>query len=89
MIIGNNNNNILGKDHFTDRFTQINDEAKKRHTVNTFNPKDILKQSDVTNRNEMADKSLAMLQERLNNGLISLDEFNQKAKKINQFRQNR
>ena len=53
--------------------------------MNSFNPEQ--RQYDVTNRNDMADKSIAMLQERLSKGLISLDEFNRKAKKINQSRQ--
>lgn len=86
MIIGKNTPS--NSNHFQERFNLINEEAKKRnHKINATNPKDILKYHDVTNRNDMADKSLAMLQERLNNGLISLEEFNQKARKINQSRQ--
>ena len=88
MIIGNNQN--LKNDHFQEKFKVIQEEAKKRDMKpNSFLKKEILKQTNVTSRMEMADKSLAMLQERLQNGLITLEEFNQKARKISQFRQNK
>ena len=88
MIIGNNQN--FRNDHFQERLKVIQDEAKKRNNkTNSFLKNEILKQSNVTSRTEMADKSLAMLQERLQNGLISLEEFNQKARKINQFKHNK
>ena len=42
-----------------------------------------MQHSDPTSRDNMRDKSLAMLQERLENGTISLDEFNKKVSQIN------
>jgi len=92
MIIGNNSNNTNSNNgnvfnpHFNKKLNYIKEQAKNNQSqMNSFNPEQ--RQYDVTNRNDMADKSIAMLQERLSKGLISLDEFNRKAKKINQSRQ--
>ena len=86
MIIGNNKPNPTSQ--FQERFHLIKEQAKNNHhKINAVDPSNIKKQQDVTNRNDMADKSIAFLQERLNNGLISLEEFNQKVRKINQSRQ--
>ena len=38
-------------------------------------------------KNDMADKSFAMLHERYENGLISLEEFTKQCNKLNKIRQ--
>ena len=43
--------------------------------------------ANVMNKNDMADKSFAMLQERYANGLISLEEFTKQCNKLNKLRQ--
>ncbi len=87
MIIGNNNdfknNNFLNtKNNFKTKFNQYKNNEKTNHK-NIF-VKDIKEQvyTNVNNRDDMYNKSLAMLNERLNNGLISLDEFNKQVKEL-------
>ncbi len=36
----------------------------------------VMQHTDVTSKNEMNDKAFAMLQDRLNKGLISMEDFN-------------
>ncbi|MBQ6135378.1 MAG: SHOCT domain-containing protein [Bacilli bacterium] len=82
---------------FQERFQMIQDQAKKQenqfqqtnnpvHSKNSFFSGNN-KPADIMNSNSMADKSLDILKDRLDRNLISLDEFNQKAKRINQFRE--
>jgi len=88
MIIGNNNNNSFPseQERFNRRMNTIQENNQKNNNWHLIdnNP---LKKYDVTNKNDMADKSLAMLQNRLNNGLISLDEFNRQCLQIEKQRQ--
>ncbi len=90
MIIGNNNpfnkDNKFNKDSFENnnfktKFKQYNEN--KRTESNIFT-KDIKEQkySNVNSKDEMYDKSLAMLNERLKQGLISIDEFNRKCNEL-------
>lgn len=95
MIIGNKNNeNILKKQpkftsNFEERFNKIVEEnSKSNENISSFNESSqTTKYFDVNNKNEMADKSFAMLQERYNNGLISLDEFTRKCNQLSKIRQ--
>lgn len=48
------------------------DPTRKRNRV--------MEHTDVTSKTEMNDKSFAMLQDRLNKGLISMEEFNRMCK---------
>lgn len=43
--------------------------------------------TDVTSKNEMADKSFEMLEERYKNGLISLEEYTKQCNNLNKLRQ--
>ena len=89
MIIGNNNNGNT----FNNNGDNLNNNLNKgtnyvdNNQQKSYNPfiKDInsMQHSDPTSKNEMRDKSLAMLQNRLENGLITLDDFNKKVKNIN------
>ena len=82
---------------FQERFQMIQDQAKKhgnlpQQTNNPVQPKNSFfsgnnRPADIMNSNSVADKSLDILKDRLDRNLISLDEFNQKAKQINQFRE--
>ena len=87
MIIGKNNF-PSEQQRFNTRLEEVNKQAQKGQT-NQWNliENDPLKGYDVTDRNEMADKTLSMLQERLNNGLISMEEFHRQCQKINKMRQ--
>jgi hypothetical protein len=85
MIIGGNNNSFPSEqDRFNTRLNQVN-ENSKMHQTNTWNQLEgnPLKSYDVTSKQEMTEKSLGMLQERLNQGLISMDEFQKKCEQIN------
>ena len=83
MIIGNNSFNQ--GNNFQNKMNAIKNNARKiRH--NGMNNENINKYKDINNQNEMIDKSLAMLQERLNNGLISLNDFQKQCEKLGKLR---
>ena len=73
MIIGNNTNmqpkSFLRKE-----------QGENSTPVNNMNPmvesNRAMQHTDVMSKNEMNDKAFSMLQDRLNKGLISMDEFN-------------
>lgn len=74
------NKNILNENNkFQKKFEQINHNnnkaVKKRNFVENISS---LQHSDPTSKKDMHTKSLAMLQERLNNGTITLEEFNKR-----------
>ena len=71
MIIGNNKKSNQGNEIKPQNFTD--DINQKQYT-------------NVLSKNDMADKSLAMLQERYRQGLISLDEFTKQCNKLNKIR---
>lgn len=95
MIIGKNKNDDILKQqpkftsNFDERFNTVVEEGlKNSDRVSPFNESvQTNKYSNVNSKNEMADKSFAMLQERYNNGLISLDEFTRKCNQLNKMRQ--
>ena len=84
MIIGNNNNNQsfakpLGNHFENGQFKNQNNtfqQNMKNNQKNIFT-KDIKTNQHINpvNKNDMADKTLALLHERLEKGSISLDEF--------------
>lgn len=74
MIIDNN----FKGNNFENKFKRYNENAQnKSNNIFVKNIKE-QKYSNPLNNNDMYDKSLAMLQERLSKGLISLEEFNKK-----------
>lgn len=90
MIIGNNNNNenkFKGNnflnDNFDTKFNQYKDNSKISRKKNIF-VKDIKEQAhtNVNSMDDMYNKSLAMLNERLKNGLITLEKFNRQVKEL-------
>lgn len=98
MILGSNNGNMPQNPRgnnfssFNERFQMVKkNEEKRMENLNkqpkSFTPNDpLMKQYNVSNRNDMREKSIAMLEDRLHKGLISLDEFNKKASQINKMR---
>jgi len=89
MIIGNNRNdnkfkdNNFLNDNFDTKFNQYKDNSKITKKKNIF-VKDIKEQAhtNVNSQDDMYNKSLAMLNERLKNGLITLEEFNRQVKEL-------
>ena len=83
MLIGNNTNFNNDNNNFNNKMRVI-----KENTTNS----NIIKNNDtnmyknITNTNETSDKAFQILKDRLDNGLITLDEFNQKCNKINKTR---
>lgn len=74
MIIGKDNNS-----NFNNRLNTIKQNNNNNKTsINQNHQIEIMQHSNVMSKNEMADKSFSMLQERLRNGTISLEEFNKK-----------
>ena len=87
MLIGNNN---IGKQGFVSNNRQMQEKINENniHTnqspiVSPMNEKaSTMIHTDVMNKNDMYNKSFAMLQERLNNGTISMEEFNRKCREL-------
>ena len=84
MIIGSNNNNNK-KNNFINNYTNKNmtfnnnsDQTNNKIPINTNEFNQPNQYNNVMDRNEMKNKSFSMLQERLKNGTISIDEFNKK-----------
>ena len=73
---------IIGKDNninFNNRLNTIKQNNNNNKTsINQNHQIEIMQHSNVMRKNEMADKSFSMLQERLRNGTISIEEFNKK-----------
>ena len=78
------NNQFVNKN---EQFQQPINQNQTQHR-NIFT-KDIKTQQHInpTNKQDMADKSLAILHERLQQGIISLDEFNKKCEELGRKRQ--
>ena len=95
MIIGNNNgnnqNNFNNQPNFTsnfnERFNAVVDNGMKNHgKVDMAETTRNMKYTDVNSANEMQDKAFAMLQDRLANGTISLEEFNKQCSALGKLR---
>ncbi len=97
MIIGNNNNNQsfakpLGNHFENGQFKNQNNtfqQNMKNNQKNIFT-KDIKTNQHINpvNKNDMADKTLALLHERLEKGSISLDEFTRQCELLGKRRNN-
>ena len=97
MIIGNNNNNQsfakpLGNHFENGQFKNQNNtfqQNMKNNQKNIFT-KDIKTNQHINpvNKNDMADKTLALLHERLEKGSISLDEFSRQCELLGKRRNN-
>lgn len=74
---------IIGKDNFNKTFTKNYNPIKGNNNTNSFNNINNMKNTNVLDKNEMMDKSFQILQDRLNKGLISLEEFNKQCNKLN------
>ena len=91
MLIGNNNNGnkfflnkkMTNNDDFNKNLNSLNQANNKTFDKNIF-VEDIktISHSNPTSRKDMRNKSLAMLQSRLENGLITLEEFNRKCHEL-------
>ena len=86
MIIGKNNLKNFTS-NFEERFNSIKENNQRNQKEgNTFVKNQNNQYTNVLNKDEMADKAFMILQERFNNGLISLDEFNKKCNELNKRR---
>ena len=87
MIIGNNNSNNFNKNIEFQKKLNLDNGTEKKKEKKGF--KNIFTKglsslgfNNTKNTDEMYDKSLAMLNERLEKGTISLEEFNKKCSAI-------
>ena len=76
MIIGKNTNFQAKQNNFM----KPKSTNKPMQAKTGFNQ--TMQHTDVMNKNDMYDKSFNMLQDRLNKGLISLEEFNKKCAQL-------
>ena len=99
MLIDNNFNNNNQANNFSkplgNRFENnqfINQNQQFQNQMESQNKniftQDIKSQQHINpiNKNDMTDKALALLHERLEQGVISLDEFNKKCKELGKKR---
>lgn len=86
----NNMSNNQLSNNFENKWNKIQEYNQTRPVRNNGFVKDIKEQhyADSSNTNQMHDRTLAMLHERLQQGTISLEEFNQKCANLAQQRQN-
>lgn len=75
----NNTNNQLNNS-FENKWNKIKEYNENRPQSKNIFVKDIKEQhyADSSNTNQMQDRTLALLNERLNQGTISLEEFNKR-----------
>ncbi len=93
MIIGNNSNdnsfnNPLSEEN---QFKTRMDNIKQANELNMYNDGLIdnvnsPRFNNPLDQDQMSDKTLSMLHERLNQGLISLDDFNRKCNELGKKR---
>ena len=76
---------IIGKDNFTNPNNKTNQVTKTVENT-SLGDKKTLYHADVMSKNDMADKSFAMLEERYRNGLISLEEYTKQCNKLRKLR---
>ena len=82
MIIGNNNNNFNNNNNkFHQKMKDIKQNGEK--TTQPYYHDNPNKSFDVLNKNDMKEKTFAMLEERRRNGTISLEEYNRQCQKLN------
>ena len=74
MIIGKNTNFQANRN----QFVKENNNSSNPVSNPMIDANRAMQHTDVTSRKEMDDKAFAMLQDRLNKGLISMEEFNKK-----------
>ena len=88
MIIGNDNFN--NKNNFENKWNELQKHNQERPAHKNVFVKDIKEQkyANAKDTSGMQDKTLAMLQNRLENNLISSEEFNQKCIELGEKRQN-
>ena len=87
MIIGNNFNNQ--KNNFQNKMEDIknNSNLLENSNINPFrDDPNSLEYTDASSKKSMYDKTLAMLNSRLEAGLISLEDFNRECQKLNKLR---
>lgn len=91
MIIGNRSNNFNNQsNNFQNKWNNINEHNENRPKPKNIFNKDITehKYANAANSQAMHDKSLAMLQSRLDNKLITTEEFNKKCAELNKIQEN-
>ena len=87
MIIGNNNN-YNSSEQFKERYNKVKEQGiKNKERINPYQVDNkALNNNNIYSKNDMIDKSFAMLQERYNKGTITLEEFNKKCSQLNRLR---
>lgn len=89
MIIGNNNigkQNFISNNNSSQNKTNNNQQNPFNQKKDIFNPMNenasSFMHSNIMNKDEMKNKAFAMLQERLSNGTITIEEFNKKCHEL-------
>ena len=83
MLIGNNTNFNNDNNNFNTKMRAIKENTTNSNIIRN---NDTNMYKNINNSNETTDKAFQILKDRLDNGLITLDEFNQKCNKINKTR---
>jgi hypothetical protein len=91
MIIGKGNNNFNNPLNDDNKFKTKMDNIKNASTLNKYNDglvDDVNspKFNNPLDKDQMSDKTLSMLHDRLSKGLITLEEFNKKCNELGKKR---
>ena len=88
MLIGKNFNNQQAQtQRFNENFQRLQNQNRKMNNTNGF-VKNLSQHqyTDPTRTNDMHDKTLALLNDRLQKGQISMEEFNKQCQHLGQLR---
>lgn len=92
MIIGNNftNNNNFGKKIINNNNNFIPNKSKTPNTKKNIFTRDVssYQNANIMNKKEMNNKSLAMLNDRLEKGTITIEEFSKQCQKFSKKNNN-
>lgn len=88
MIIGKNfNNHQAQTQRFNENFQRLQNQNKQMNNTNGFVKKlSEHKHVNPTNANAMHDKTLALLNDRLQKGQISIEDFNKQCQQLGKLR---
>ena len=84
MIIGNNSFNQ--NNNFQSKMNSIKNNASNMEHSSSNTTTHTSAYKDINNKNEMIDKSIEMLEQRLRNGLITHEEFQKQCAKLGKLR---
>ena len=87
MIIGNNFNNPNQQaNRFHSNFKRVQNQGRQNNSNAFVKNLSSMAHTDAANRDAMHDKTLALLNDRLQKGQISIEDFNKQCQQLGKLR---